>query len=1017
MPMHTACNKDEPQTSLIFPSTGSSVKSSTNKSVSVRRTNSYSACHVHVGPFKNFHDGGVFCIGRAFSAATSSSVTETPHDDDCNSSNDIGDDFSIGTPEATSTHDDGPSLSSPMTATSNAFGTVNIEDREKRLIENLRQAAEATNKSDCDDSLDVAKEFQSIINYHSRRLQSMLAPPLASSSSSGMIETSSSPPTKSKIRQAADKVYKWTHLMLVCCETRSEQNNDGPDSMVPVSVSLEDVPWNAIVEALALTRDPVYLKRAEELMERYLEYLQRTSSSNDAQIDNDNHETRIPVRCYSSLISGWAKCSAPPSKAINNRSRHNNGDRIKSGKQSRGTDPADHAERWMMRWLEHVNQLVVMQEGQDHQLGFLQNHKNPSSFLPNALLFGTVMDALAKSTTRGSDGALRAERLLDLIYHLNGQEKSITQTKQEKEEEWFEKELMEAKQHETRGWNRSFEALVQAIHGKNKGDSPGILIQPNTVLFTSVIDAWARSPHPQAAERAEAVLDRMEQEYFASRTGSHVKPNILSYTTVISAWARKASSMERSRSPPRGSNSRDGGRGDDHRQAHHHQQEPSPASRAEQVLLKALHFSSRASSSSSSIMAGEEAFDDAVDVSLYDLGERKEASQNNEEHEGLTLDVIVYNSVIGAWASAADQESKAAQKAEQWLQMLLPDEEEIVGHEDHNKSSGSEGGPRNVLRQQIRASGIVADTISFNSVINAYARVKGDVNSAKRAEYWFQRMRAQGAGTTGSSKPTSITYGSIIKAWSNTQSPDAPVRAQLWLRAYEKAAQMGELVPSVTTYNSVLLAWTMSGRDDAVEGASQLIKRMEQVWNHDADEEGAALVPPDIITYNTFLKGCSLMTTDRGSRASSLRIAFETFDRIGKLPQAPSPDAHMFVALLSCVKHLTETKAKSLSSYDQQIKHIFQACCDCGMVNKFVMSALKSACYGSKQQRQLFDELLGNPPRGDDNDAMKHIPHKWKRNAMPGGNKAVGRSHVPTTERSARESLQTKSDSRSHMQR
>jgi len=57
----------------------------------------------------------------------------------------------------------------------------------------------------------------------------------------------------------------------------------------------------------------------------------------------------------------------------------------------------------------------------------------------------------------------------------------------------------------------------------------------DTVVFSSCIAAWAKSNDPEAAERATTILEEMEDLYAGGNY--HVRPNTVTYSTVISAWS------------------------------------------------------------------------------------------------------------------------------------------------------------------------------------------------------------------------------------------------------------------------------------------------------------------------------------------------------------------------------------------------------------------------------------------------------------------------------------------------
>jgi len=62
------------------------------------------------------------------------------------------------------------------------------------------------------------------------------------------------------------------------------------------------------------------------------------------------------------------------------------------------------------------------------------------------------------------------------------------------------------------------------------------LVKPNSVSFSSVMNCWAQSSLDGAAERADAIMNRMELLAKNGDRGMH--PNAYSYSTVISAWAK-----------------------------------------------------------------------------------------------------------------------------------------------------------------------------------------------------------------------------------------------------------------------------------------------------------------------------------------------------------------------------------------------------------------------------------------------------------------------------------------------
>lgn len=61
-------------------------------------------------------------------------------------------------------------------------------------------------------------------------------------------------------------------------------------------------------------------------------------------------------------------------------------------------------------------------------------------------------------------------------------------------------------------------------------------VEPNAHAFNSAITAWSRSGSKGAAQKAEGLLQRMEELYEAGNT--NLQPSSRVYTSVISAWAK-----------------------------------------------------------------------------------------------------------------------------------------------------------------------------------------------------------------------------------------------------------------------------------------------------------------------------------------------------------------------------------------------------------------------------------------------------------------------------------------------
>ena len=70
------------------------------------------------------------------------------------------------------------------------------------------------------------------------------------------------------------------------------------------------------------------------------------------------------------------------------------------------------------------------------------------------------------------------------------------------------------------------ERMLERMHQESSSNRR---VEPNLVTYNSVINAWSKSGLPDAGEKAEALLQRMEE--------LGLKPNTISFNAAISAWA------------------------------------------------------------------------------------------------------------------------------------------------------------------------------------------------------------------------------------------------------------------------------------------------------------------------------------------------------------------------------------------------------------------------------------------------------------------------------------------------
>lgn len=135
---------------------------------------------------------------------------------------------------------------------------------------------------------------------------------------------------------------------------------------------------------------------------------------------------------------------------------------------------------------------------------------------PSTTIYNTIIDAWAKSNEENS--ALRAHSILKNM-------KNMTDALIRPDEVSYSGVINAYGRSNN---PKAAEALLEEIES-------GVVkfVKPNTVIMNCVIDAWAKTNETDrfyAAQRAEAILERMEQE---SASNLLIKPDKISYTSVL----------------------------------------------------------------------------------------------------------------------------------------------------------------------------------------------------------------------------------------------------------------------------------------------------------------------------------------------------------------------------------------------------------------------------------------------------------------------------------------------------
>jgi len=130
---------------------------------------------------------------------------------------------------------------------------------------------------------------------------------------------------------------------------------------------------------------------------------------------------------------------------------------------------------------------------------------------------------------------------------------------------------------------------------------------------------------------------------------------------------------------------------------------------------------------------------------------------------------------------------------------------------------------------------ISPDSFSFNSVVFAISKSKLP-NAATRAQEvleYMEKVSLSGDDRFSKVSPDVYGYTSVINTWSKSGRHDAGYKAEILLRQMEIKYQQGNknLKPNTITYNSVMNAWTQSnGGTLGARKAEALFQEMNERW-------------------------------------------------------------------------------------------------------------------------------------------------------------------------------------------
>eukprot|EP00554_Chaetoceros_debilis_P007409 CAMPEP_0194072582 /NCGR_PEP_ID=MMETSP0149-20130528/290_1 /TAXON_ID=122233 /ORGANISM="Chaetoceros debilis, Strain MM31A-1" /LENGTH=1273 /DNA_ID=CAMNT_0038752479 /DNA_START=363 /DNA_END=4187 /DNA_ORIENTATION=+ len=295
----------------------------------------------------------------------------------------------------------------------------------------------------------------------------------------------------------------------------------------------------------------------------------------------------------------------------------------------------------------------------------------------------------------------------------------------------------------------------------------------------------------EAAQRANDILERMEQRYLRSKR-EDVRPLTITYSTVLNAWANVGRAENAERLLKRFiALAEDAG------------------SETDYVKPNLICFNSVISAWANK--GGKESAENAMKIfqSMEEL-----AVSDKENFKDIYPDTITYSSVISAFARSGRDD--AGDRAMELLEQSI-------------RLSNEEG-----MKE------LQPDSMTFNTVLDAlskqgqleYSKSKGQMTERAiqsiqtKAENVFNLMKDMHQEGNKSVRPCTISYNILIDMYAKMSAPD---KIEATLKEMDESYQAGNRVvrPCTITYNSLLYALANSNDKSGITKAMNLLKEME----------------------------------------------------------------------------------------------------------------------------------------------------------------------------------------------
>jgi hypothetical protein len=413
--------------------------------------------------------------------------------------------------------------------------------------------------------------------------------------------------------------------------------------------------------------------------------------------------------------------------------------------------------------------------------------------------------------------------------------------------------------------------MEELAYDEENGD---LNIRPDTKTYFLVLKAWVRSKEYCSLERMEEILHRLEKvaAYPCNNNNGqyrNVKPTAQCFNLYLYALANSKGSKYDGRKI---------------------------AKKANRILLDLRKRYEQDPINNRNLMPDVNTYNQILSAIA-----RTRSVKGASKAQGILDDMMseanvtkvypdtdTFNAVMGCWHKSGSK--KASFHIEYLLNLMNGLSESDPGY--HNacpdrysvntaiaaigKSGRKEKLRRahHILTKMQSLYGVKPDSLSYNLVIDAYAKSR-DFRAVNETQRLLATMEESYMNGNYLVMPDSCTYSTVIDTLSSIYKSGAGKKAETIVRRMEKLSKdYGGKTPSTAVYNALMNCYaTRSDRKQDLHRLEAILRFMEGM-----SKAGNLRIKPNLITYNTVLKGYSQSKDNLTKKAETLLERMESRD-------------------------------------------------------------------------------------------------------------------------------------------